>query len=82
MIKPALLLIAISLAAVSSSDAFAHSREWYAANLPEAKATNERCLARLKTEGTLPKEDMDECQRASTAIVHTTTFTPSKSVSY
>lgn len=38
----------MALAAGTSSAAVAHSREWYVSNLPEAKATYERCLARVK----------------------------------
>ncbi|WP_132384577.1 MULTISPECIES: hypothetical protein [unclassified Paraburkholderia] len=76
------VIAVISLAAVTPFSAFAHSIEWYAANLPEARATNKQCMEQLKQAGTLSKVKMEECQRASTALVHATNFVPSKPVSY
>jgi hypothetical protein len=76
------LCLAMALAAGTSSAAVAHSREWYVSNLPEAKATYERCLARVKGGEALAQADKEECQRASTAVVHAATFTPSKPISY
>jgi hypothetical protein len=76
------MIAVISVAAVMPFSAFAHSIGWYAANLPEARATNKRCTEQLKEAGTLSKVEMEECQRASTALVHATNFAPSRPVSY
>lgn len=78
----ATLYFVVASAALTASIASAHSREWYFSNLPEAKATYERCLARVKAGETLAGADKDECQRASTAVVHSAAFIPSKPVSY
>lgn len=76
------VIAVISLAAVMPFSALAHSIEWYAANLPEARATNQRCMEQRKQAGALSKVEMEECQRASTALVHAISFVPSKPVSY
>ncbi|MFM0515143.1 hypothetical protein [Paraburkholderia sp. RL17-373-BIF-A] len=76
------VIAVISLAAVMPFTASAHSVEWYADNLPEAQATNKRCTEHLKQVGALSKVEMEECQRASTALLHATSFVPSKPVSY
>jgi hypothetical protein len=76
------ICFSMTLVALTSTGASAHSLEWYQSNLPEAKVTYERCLGHLKGGETLSSEDREECQRASTAIVHHTSFTTSKPVSY
>jgi hypothetical protein len=80
--KSAPIYLATAVAALAASSAFARSREWYVANPSEAKATYERCLARVRAGEALTAADKEECRRASTAVVHATTFVPSKPVSY
>ncbi|MEM5314198.1 hypothetical protein [Paraburkholderia sp. JHI869] len=69
-------------ASAAMQSASAHTQEWYSSHLPEARAMESQCLARLKTNGRLSQDDMDECHRASGAVVHSAKFTPSDPKTY
>jgi len=73
--------VALSLAGAMQS-AIAHTQEWYADHVVEARATQSRCLARLKADENLSQDEMAECQRASDAVVRSGKFTPSAPKSY
>lgn len=65
-----------------ASLACAHTQEWYADHLTDAKAMQSQCMKRLKDNLQLSTDEMDECRRASGAVLHSGTFTPSKPKSY
>ena len=69
-----------SFAAVQS--AIAHTQEWYADHLAEARATQSRCLASLKADGKLTQDEENECHGASDAVVRSGKFVPSAPKSY
>jgi hypothetical protein len=62
---------------MGAHSAGAHTQQWYADHLPDAKAAAARCMARLKADDKLSHEDMDECQRAGDAVARSGTFKPS-----
>jgi hypothetical protein len=63
-------------------NANAHTQEWYADHLVDAQATQSRCLARLKAGERISQDEMEECHRASGAVVHSTKFKPIPPKSY
>lgn len=73
-------LFLIALAA--SPLAGAHTVQWYSAHLNIAQATRDACFKQKQAGEQLSAEAMEECQRASTAYVHSATFTPSTAKSY
>lgn len=72
----------VLIAGATLQSASGHTQEWYSSHLPEAHAMESQCLARLKAGGRLYRDDMDECHRASGAVVHSTKFTPSEPKTY
>lgn len=65
-----------------ASQACAHTQEWYADHLGDAKAMQAQCIKRLKADEQLSQHAMDECHRASGAVFHSGRFTPSKPKSW
>lgn len=64
-----ILRAAIFLGALTASaSSFAHTSEWYADHVGEAIKTQQSCLSRIKADGKLPADDLDECRRASDGV--------------
>ena len=58
-------------------NAIAHTQEWYADHLVDARATQSRCLAQLKPDENLSQAEMTDCRRAGDAVARSGKFTPS-----
>ncbi|MFT0172198.1 hypothetical protein ACLKMY_24850 [Paraburkholderia mimosarum] len=75
--------VAVALAVTGAmQSAIAHTQEWYADHVAEARVKQSRCLARLKADESLSQDEMAECQRASDAVFRSGKFTPSARKSY
>lgn len=79
----ALTALPLALGLLAATDtASAHTQAWYAQHLPEAHTVQAHCLHRVKAGEQLTAPDREECERASGAVVHATTFVPSPAKSY
>lgn len=82
-IPHALAALALASGLLAATDAAsAHTQAWYAQHLPEARTVQTQCLQRVKAGEQLTPPDREECERASGAVVHATTFVPSPAKSY
>jgi hypothetical protein len=72
----------LSIVLTVSPMAGANTVQWYSEHLDVAEATQKACLKKTQARIQLSADAMEECQRASTAVVHSATFTPSPVKSY
>ncbi|CAN7777891.1 hypothetical protein LJR290_007918 [Variovorax sp. LjRoot290] len=57
-----------AMLALCAQGTAAHTQQWYAEHIAEAKAMEASCLKRLKANEQLTSEEMAECRRAGSAI--------------
>lgn len=67
---------------LAADAASARTQAWYAQHLPEARTVQTQCMQRVQAGEKLAPPDREECERASGAVVHATTFVPSPAKSY